>query len=106
MTIQLDNINRIGVSKFTPEQKEKIVEEWKGGLTAKLVGEKYNIHPATVSRWSRQLKAGREVFLKGGNISQSIQEVRKLKKDIENLRDVIVSQAHEITLLKKSMKLD
>lgn len=89
---------------WTIDQKIEILEELKKVGSVKKICDKYDLHPTTIGRWKRQAEAGNKHFL-GPKNPKFNQKIKNLESEIEKLRDVIVSQAHEINLLKKNRKL-
>lgn len=91
--------------RYTPEQKIKILKEWEDSFDWKGVAEKYNIHPSSLYNWKKQFDAGKETFL-GPKTPKVEKKIKALEQEISKLKEVIVQQASELSLLKKSRRLD
>lgn len=102
MTAELKPIEK--ARKWTVNQKKMIIDELKREGSVKTVCAKYSLHQSTIARWRRQAEEGENHFL-GPKNPQFNQKIKKLEVELEQMRDVIVSQAHEIALLKKRTKL-
>lgn len=67
--------------KWTLEEKEKIVKEFRNGATISYLMKKYNISGfGTVSRWNQEFEKGTLGQNNRGRIKQEIEDIDILKK--------------------------
>lgn len=89
---------------FTAEQKydilQKIEADIKGGMTTAAAVEKANIGSSIYNKWKRQLSVGVKSSLRNGKPPVD-KEKRKLERENEKLKAIILSQAQAIADLKK-----
>lgn len=58
------------------------------GLSARVVGEQYGLHPVMLYRWMEEKRLyGEEAFIGQGNQRKEDRELRQLKKENERLRE-------------------
>jgi transposase len=83
---------------FSPEFKinaVQLVTEQK--MPVRQVAEELNIHPGLLSIWKgKYLKLGERAFKRKGKISAEQAEIRKLRKDLERVKE-------ERDILKKAL---
>ena len=89
---------------FTPEQKFQILQgieaDIKGGMK---VGEaliKHDISNANYSKWRRQLSVGVKSSLRNGK-APADRDKRRLEREIERLKEIVLAQSQMIADLKK-----
>ncbi len=89
---------------FTAEQKydilQKIEADIKSGMTRASALEKAGIASSIYSQWKRQLSVGVKSSLRSGK-PPADKEKRKLERENERLKAIILSQAQAIADLKK-----
>ena len=89
---------------FTPEQKFQILQaieaDVKGGLKVGDALIKQNIPHASYSKWKRQLSVGVKSSLRNSKGSPD-REKRRLERDNERLKAIVLSQAQALADLKK-----
>ena len=89
---------------FTPEQKFQILQaieaDIKGGMKVGDALTKHNIANASYSQWRRQLSVGVKASLRNGK-APADREKRRLERENERLRGVVLSQSQTIADLKK-----
>lgn len=104
MTIEL--VKKVKKSRrYSPQQKYQIVKMWReGAKDANKIAEEYNIHLTTLYYWAKQIEAGAEHFLNKKRDQKVDRQVKTLNTEIDNLKEVIVTQALELTLLKKEQR--
>lgn len=89
---------------FSPEQKadmlNRIETDIKGGLTVTQAVEKQGIAYSMYNKWKRQLDVGIKSSLRNGK-PPADKEKKRLEKENERLKAIIVSQAQAISDLKK-----
>ncbi len=99
----MNQIKRVRRS-FTPEQKydilQKIEADIKGGMSRASALEKAGIASSIYSQWKRQLLVGVKSSLRNGKAPLD-KEKRKLERENEKLKAIILSQAQAIADLKK-----
>jgi len=100
MTIELKPNRK---RRFTSQQKFEILVEWEECKDIQLICDKYGLHHTTIYRWKARFEAGKNHFL-GPNNPHFEAKIKLLRDEINKLKEVVVQQAYEITLLKKSMK--
>lgn len=84
--------------KIAPEIKKQILHEIQGGRSIKEVAEEYSISTVSIYAW---LKKDAE---DGGNTKASAAEIRKLKKEKQDLIQIIGSLTVVVDRLKKKDK--
>lgn len=94
---------------FTPEQKANIVNQIetdrKNGLSLNDAILKQDIYTSLYTKWRRQLAVGIHASLRNNKPPADI-EKRKLSRENEKLRQIVLSQSQAIADLKKEMNLD
>ena len=94
---------------FTPEQKANIVNQietdCKSGLTLNEAIKKHDIYVSLYSKWKLQLAVGIHSSLRNNKPPADI-EKKKLARENEKLRQIVLSQSQAIADLKKEMNLD
>ena len=94
---------------FTPEQKANIVNQIetdrKSGLTLNEAIKKNDIYVSLYSKWKLQLAVGIHSSLRNNKPPVDI-EKKKLARENEKLRAIVLSQSQAIADLKKEMNLD
>ena len=94
---------------FTPEQKANIVNQIdtdrKTGLTLNEAIQKQDIYVSLYSKWKHQLAVGIHSSLRNNKPPVDI-EKKKLARENEKLRAIVLSQSQAIADLKKEMNLD
>lgn len=80
------------MGKYDNEFKVMVVELLKAGQTAKNVGEEYSLNDGMIRRWRREFEAKEGDFSKKKELSSDELEIRRLKKemaDIKMERDIL-----------------
>ena len=94
---------------FTPEQKANIVNQIdtdrKSGLTLNEAIQKQDIYVSLYSKWKLQLAVGIQSSLRNNKPPVDIEQ-KKLARENEKLRAIVLSQSQAIADLKKEMNLD
>ena len=94
---------------FTPEQKANIVNQIetdrKSGMSLNEAILKQDIAVSLYSKWKRQLAAGIHSSLRNNKAPVDV-EKKKLARENEKLRQIVLSQSQAIADLKKEMNLD
>lgn len=94
---------------FTPEQKANIVNQIdtdrKSGLTLNEAIQKQDIYVSLYSKWKHQLAVGINSSLRNNKPPIDL-EKKKLTRENEKLRQIVLSQSQAIADLKKEMNLD
>lgn len=89
---------------FTPEQKFNILQaieaDIKGGMKVGDALIKHNIPNANYSKWKRQLSVGVKASLRNGK-APADRDKRRLEREIEKLKEIVLSQSQVIADLKK-----
>ncbi len=89
---------------FSPEQKVNILNQIetniKGGMTASAAVEKAGIAYSVFSKWKRQLSVGIKSSLRNGKAPVD-KDKRRLERENERLKAIVLSQAQAIADLKK-----
>jgi transposase-like protein len=94
---------------FTPEQKMHIVQmietDIKAGLKTAEAVEKQGIPYSSYAKWRKQLAVGVKASLRNGKPPVD-KEKRRLERENERLKAIVVSQAQAIADLKKETNWD
>ena len=94
---------------FSPEQKAAMVNqietEIKSGVMATEAVEKHGLSFSVYSRWKKQLEVGIKSSLRNGKPPVD-KEKKKMEREIERLKAIVVSQAQAIADLKKETNWD
>ncbi len=94
---------------FTPEQKANIVNQIetdrKSGMSLNEAILKQDIAVSLYSKWKRQLAVGIHSSLRNNKAPVDV-EKKKLARENEKLRQIVLSQSQAIADLKKEMNLD
>lgn len=89
---------------FTPEQKFQILQlieaDIKNGMKVGDALTKHNIANSNYAKWKRQLSVGVKSSLRNGK-APADRDKRRLEREIERLREVVLSQAQALADLKK-----
>lgn len=89
---------------YSPEQKVAILNQienlQKQGLTLEAALEKENVAYSNVYKWKKQLSVGIKSSLRNGKPPVD-REIKKLEKEVEKLKAIVLSQAQAIADLKK-----
>lgn len=89
---------------FSPEQKLNILQQIetsiKGGLTTMAAVEKHGIAYSVYNKWKRQLAVGVKSSLRNGKAPVD-KEKKRLERENERLKAIVLSQAQAIADLKK-----
>lgn len=100
MTPQLKSPKRY----FTAEQKFNIVQavesDVKAGMTQTKAVEKAGVAHSAFSKWRKQLAVGVKSSLRNGKPAMD-KDKKKLERENERLKSIILSQAQAIADLKK-----
>lgn len=91
---------------FSSEEKIKIVlEGLRGEESVAALCRKYGIHENNYYNWSKEfLEAGRKRLSGDTERSATTTEVKDLKDENRNLKDLVADLAIEVKLLKKSLR--
>ncbi len=91
---------------FSSEEKIKIVlEGLRGEESVAALCRKYGIHENNYYNWSKEfLEAGKKRLSGDTERSATITEVKDLKDENRNLKDLVADLAIEVKLLKKSLR--
>ena len=73
-------------NKYENDFKVMIVELLKSGRTAKELSDEYNINDGIIRRWKREYKAKSGDFSKKREVSIQEQELKLLKKELQEVR--------------------
>ena len=84
--------------KYDNDFKLMIVELSKTGKTAKELGEEYGINSGIIRRWKREYEAKSGDFSKKRELSLEEQELKRLKKELKDVR-------MERDILKKAVSI-
>lgn len=94
---------------FTAEQKFDILRQIESDIQSGMkVGDallRQNIAHANYSKWKRQLAVGVKSSLRNGK-SPTDREKRRLEREIEKLKEVVLAQSRMIADLKKETNWD
>jgi transposase-like protein len=94
---------------FTPEQKFQILRDIEADINGGMkVGDaliKQNISYSNYAKWKRQLSVGVKSSLRNGK-APADRDKRRLEREIERLREVVLSQAQALADLKKETNWD
>lgn len=94
---------------FTPEQKfsmlQTIESDIKSGIRVGDALIKHNISSSNYSKWKRQLLVGVKSSLRNGKAPQD-REKRKIERENEKLKEIILAQSRMIADLKKETNWD
>ena len=60
MSVQLTQVEKKRRKRFTAQQKLEILREWEATGNGVEVAERHGIHPMTLYRWRRDLRAASE----------------------------------------------
>lgn len=94
---------------FTPEQKFQYVQaveaDVKNGMSVADAVNKHNIGHSNYSKWKRQLAVGVKSSLRNGKSPQD-REKRRLEREIEKLKEIVLAQSQMIADLKKETNWD
>lgn len=94
---------------FSPEQKANIVHQIetdiKAGMTTSAAVEKQGVAHSLYNKWKRQLSVGIKSSLRNGK-SPVDKEKKKLERENERLKAIVLSQAQAISDLKKETSWD
>jgi transposase-like protein len=90
--------------RYTPQQKFKICREAEEAKDFGLIAKKYNIHLSTIYDWRVAIANDSEKFLNKPAVVRTEREITRLRRELEELKEVIVSQSQEIFLLKKEQR--
>jgi transposase-like protein len=94
---------------FSPEQKlnilQKIEADIGNGLTTMAAIEKQGIAYSVYNKWKKQLAVGVKSSLRNGKASVD-KEKKRLERENEKLKAIILSQSQIITDLKKETNWD
>lgn len=89
---------------FTPEQKfdilKSIESDIKLGMTRDGALKKADIGSSIFSQWRRQLQVGVKSSLRNGR-SPEDKEKAQMRREIEKLKEIVLSQSEAIAQLKK-----
>ena len=89
---------------FSPEQKVNILNQIetsiKSGMTTTAAVEKAGIAYTLYNKWKRQLSVGIKASLRNGK-APADKEKKRMEREIERLKAIVVSQAQAIADLKK-----
>ena len=89
---------------FSPEQKASIVHQIetdiKSGMSTAAAVEKQGIVYSNYSKWKKQLAVGIKSSLRNGK-SPGDKEKKRMEREVERLKAIILSQAQAIADLKK-----
>lgn len=89
---------------FTPEQKFQILQaiesDVKAGMKVGDTLDKHGISNSNYSKWKRQLSVGVKSSLRNGKPPVD-RDKRRLERENEKLKEIILSQAQVIADLKK-----
>lgn len=94
---------------FTPEQKANIINQIetdrKSGLSLNEAIQKQDIYVSLYSKWKHQLSVAVHSSLRNNKPPADL-EKKKLARENEKLRQIVLSQSQAIADLKKEMNLD
>ena len=94
---------------FTSEQKFNILQtiegDIKNGLTQTQAVEKQGICYSNFLKWKRQLTVGVKSSLRNGKAPVD-KEKKRLERENEKLKKIILSQSEQIAILKKETNWD
>lgn len=97
------------VKKFTPEQKFNIIQivekDLESGLTMAMALEKHGLAHSTYHGWKKKLLVGVKSSLRNGK-PPADKDKKKLERENEKLKQIILSQSEEIAALKKETNWD
>lgn len=89
---------------FTPEQKANIVQsvdrDVKSGIRLVDSIEKHGVGYSSYGKWKRQLEIGIKSSLRNGR-GVVDKEVKSLRREIELLKEIVLSQSAVIAQIKK-----
>ena len=89
----MGEINRYFSREFKVNAVELVIEK---KMSVRQVAEELDIHPTLLSIWKgKYLKLGEKAFKRKGRISPEKAEIRKLRKDLETVKE-------ERAILKKA----
>jgi len=88
----------MGRKHYDKDFKVMLVELLRSGVTAKQLGEEYNIHDSLIRRWNRELESDSKSFTNKKSISPEAQELKLLKKQLRNVTE-------ERDILKKAVSI-
>ena len=84
--------------KYDNEFKVMVVELLKAGQTVKNVGEEYSLNDGMIRRWRREFEAKQGDFSKKKESSSDELEIRRLKKELADIK-------MERDILKKAVSI-
>lgn len=94
---------------FTSEQKFQILQaieaDIKSGMKITDAVEKHNIGYSNYSKWKRQLAIGVKSSLRNGK-APADREKRRLEREVEKLKEIVLAQSQMIADLKKETNWD
>jgi len=94
---------------FTPEQKfqflQSIEADIKSGMKVTDAVEKQGIGYSNYRKWQRQLSVGVKSSLRNGK-PPADRENRRLQREIEKLKEIVLAQSQMIADLKKETNWD
>lgn len=94
---------------FTPEQKFQILRDIEADIQDGMkVGDaliKQNISHGNYSKWKRQLTVGVKSSLRNGK-APADRDKRRLEREIEKLKEIVLAQSQMIADLKKETNWD
>ena len=94
---------------FTPEQKANIINQIdtdrKSGMSLNDAIQRQDIYVSLYSKWKHQLAVGIHSALRNNKPPVDL-EKKKLARENEKLRAIVLSQSQAIADLKKEMNLD
>lgn len=89
---------------FTPEQKFQILQsieaDVKGGMKVGDALIKHNVPNSNYAKWKRQLSVGVKSSLRNSKLPPD-REKRRLERENERLKEIVLSQAQALADLKK-----
>lgn len=89
---------------YSPEQKANMVHQIetdiKSGMATEKACEKQGLAYSNFSKWRRQLAVGIKSSLRNGKVPVD-KEKKKLEREVEKLKAIVLSQAQAIADLKK-----
>jgi transposase len=88
----------MGRKHYNKDFKVMLVELLRSGVTAKQLGEEYNIHDSLIRRWNRELESDSKSFTSKKSISPEAQELKLIKKQLRDLTE-------ERDILKKAVSI-
>lgn len=94
---------------YSPEQKVAILNQieilQKQGLSLEAALQKENVAYSNIYKWKKQLAVGIKSSLRNGKPPVN-RDLKKLEKEIEKLKAIVLSQAQAIADLKKETNWD